>query len=276
MTRRADPRTSRLPVSATQLPAFTPVPRQCNRHDGWTEQRQRDFIEALADTGSVHAACKAVNMSQRGAYHLRRQPGGESFRAAWQAALDLGVQRIEDVAMDRALNGVDVPVYSYGKLVGKRTVYNDRLLMFILRNRAPERFAESGKSPAMKGAIGKMEKRRLKKKWRKKGEAELPERRMMEGKKARAIIEQKLEELRQRVTARKDAEWERLSEETRTAFARAEELKARDLARTAYGAAEETEALPALAETKVECEDEAAPEEHPRVRIRTAKDDGWG
>ena len=37
-------------------------------------------------------------MSQAGAYHLRRQPGAQSFRAAWQAAIDLGVQRIEDVA----------------------------------------------------------------------------------------------------------------------------------------------------------------------------------
>ena len=111
MTRKADNREQRLPVPAGELPDFVPVPREYNRHDGWTEDRQRRFIAALADTGSVHAACKAVNMSQAGAYYLRRQRGAESFRAAWRAAIDLGVQRIEDVAMDRALNGVDVPVY---------------------------------------------------------------------------------------------------------------------------------------------------------------------
>jgi hypothetical protein len=98
MTRKADNREQRLPVPAGELPDFVPVPRHCDRHDGWTEDRQRRFIAALADTGSVHAACKAVNMSQAGAYHLRRQPGAESFRAAWAAAIDLGVQRIEDVA----------------------------------------------------------------------------------------------------------------------------------------------------------------------------------
>ena len=98
MTRKADNREQRLPVPAGELPDFVPVPRQCARHDGWTVERQRRFIAALADTGSVHAACKAVNMSQAGAYHLRRQPGAASFRAAWQAAIDLGVQRIEDVA----------------------------------------------------------------------------------------------------------------------------------------------------------------------------------
>lgn len=60
MTRRKDPRTARLPVSAGELPAFTPVPRQYQRHDGWTPERQRSFIEALADLGSVEAASRPL------------------------------------------------------------------------------------------------------------------------------------------------------------------------------------------------------------------------
>ena len=43
--------------------------------------------------------------------------------------------------MDRALNGVEELVYFYGELAGTRVVHNDRLLMFLLRNRAPDRFA---------------------------------------------------------------------------------------------------------------------------------------
>src|SRR5690606_10043615 len=78
-----------------------------NRHDGWTPERQLGFIEALADTGSVKSAAHAVNMTPEGAYHLRRHPQAEEFRKAWEAALALGVQKIEDVAMDRALNGVE-------------------------------------------------------------------------------------------------------------------------------------------------------------------------
>lgn len=122
------------------VPAFTPVPRKY-RHDGWTEQRQRAFIDALAETGSVKHAAKRINMSPEGAYALRRQPDAEEFRAAWAAALDHGVQRLEDIAMERALHGVEVPVYSYGKIIGSRIVHNDRLLMFLLRNRATHRFA---------------------------------------------------------------------------------------------------------------------------------------
>jgi hypothetical protein len=143
---------------------FTPVPRLCERHDGWTAERQRGFIEALADYGSVRAAANSVGLAAEGAYRLRRQPGAEEFAAAWEAALDHGVRRVEDVAMDRALNGVEVPVYSYGKLVGTRTVYNDRLLMFMLRNRAPERFCADGARGL--NAVDRMRQKRLKEAWR--------------------------------------------------------------------------------------------------------------
>ena len=152
------------------LGAFTPVPRQTQRHDGWTPERQRGFIEALADTGSVRSAAHAVNMTPEGAYVLRRHPQGNSFRKAWEIALALGVQRLEDVAMDRALNGVEVPVYAYGTIVGTRVVYNDALLMFLLRNRAPDRFAADSLNGPDAATQSQLE--RLKREWRKEWEAE--------------------------------------------------------------------------------------------------------
>lgn len=41
--------------SGAPIPDFTPVPRRY-RHDGWTPERQKAFIEALADTGCVTRA----------------------------------------------------------------------------------------------------------------------------------------------------------------------------------------------------------------------------
>jgi hypothetical protein len=115
------------------LPDFDAVPRRNARHDGWTPERQRAFIEALADTGSVSRACGQVNMTTVGAYYLRRQPGAEGFRRAWEAALDFGVARMKDIAFERAVEGTLVPVITGGKLIGYRRIYNDRLLMFCLR-----------------------------------------------------------------------------------------------------------------------------------------------
>lgn len=91
MTRRKDPAAIRTPLGQMEaaghhVPAFEPVPRKF-RHDGWTPDRQRAFIAALADTGNVMRACERVGMTTVGVYYLRRQPGAESFAAAWRAAL---------------------------------------------------------------------------------------------------------------------------------------------------------------------------------------------
>ena len=59
MTKQADPRTTRLPVPAGELPTFTPVPRQRMRRGGWSAERQRAFIEALA-LGAPPAAAHAL------------------------------------------------------------------------------------------------------------------------------------------------------------------------------------------------------------------------
>lgn len=128
--------TSPDPCAATRPapPAFTPVPRKCARHDGWTPARQRAFIDALNDTGSVKAACAVVNMAEVGAYKLRRDPGAEEFAAAWAAAQENGIGILRDALMHRAIHGVEVPVYSYGKLVGTRRAYNDRIGTFMLAN----------------------------------------------------------------------------------------------------------------------------------------------
>ncbi len=225
MTRRKDPRTARLPAAAGELPTFTPVPRRCERHDGWTPERQRGFIEALADTGSVEAASRAVDMSSVGAYHLRRQPGAESFRAAWEAALAHGIQRVEDVAMDRALNGVEEPVYSYGKIVGTRIRHNDRLLMFMLRNRAPERFAAGG-GPKGLNAVSQMQLEKLKKQWLKEHEASQPH---VTNAEVRASINRKIDVAHRQFQREVEVRWAALTDETRAAWAHFIALRTRDL-----------------------------------------------
>jgi len=121
-------------VPPEELPPFIPVPRQVARHDGWTPARQIAFIEGLADTGCVAIAARMVNMSPESAYQLRRQPGAESFRRAWDSAQALGLLPVKDEAFHRAMHGQLVPVFVGGKLMGFRRKKNDRLLMFILRH----------------------------------------------------------------------------------------------------------------------------------------------
>ncbi len=120
-------------------PAFDPVPVRY-RHDGWTPDTQLEFIQALADTGCVDEAARAVGMSRNSAYALRRRPDAQAFRLAWAAAKNVMVERLDDAAMSRAINGVPVPVFHNGEQVGERRHYDERLTMFLLRYRDPVRY----------------------------------------------------------------------------------------------------------------------------------------
>ena len=207
------------------LPAFTAVPRQRERHDGWTPERQRRFIAALADTGSVKAAAHAVNMTPEGAYLLRRHEQGGEFRKAWEAALACGVQQLEDIAMERARYGIEVPVYHFGAVVGTRRVYNDSLLMFLLRNRAGERFSADSWQNADAATQSKL--KRLREQWRQEWEEEQA-RNSPSTEEIRRSIEAKMLALRDQVLRRRAAELEAASDKTRQLHAALQQSIAED------------------------------------------------
>ena len=120
---------------------WVPVLRK-RRADGWSPQRQRDFIAALADTGSVKAATRIVGMSEQSCYRLRREPGAENFATAWDAAVQQASLRLVDIAFERAINGIaeKIEYDANGDPMEPRRRYNDRLLMFLLRAHQPERY----------------------------------------------------------------------------------------------------------------------------------------
>ncbi|MBB6425810.1 hypothetical protein [Sphingopyxis sp. JAI128] len=114
------------------------------RKDGWSPDKQRAFIEALADCGSVASAARAVGMSESTAYRLRRSPGAEAFDRAWSAAIDAASKKLLDAAFERALVGTDEPVFDRdGHRVGRRLRQSDRLLMFLLRAYGPDCFRDA-------------------------------------------------------------------------------------------------------------------------------------
>ncbi len=95
---------------------------------------------ALAAGGCVRDACRAVGMSFASAYALRSRPAAIAFRAAWEAALDFAMSRLEDAALARAIQGVPRPVFYRGEQVGEWREHDERLAMFLLRYRRPQRF----------------------------------------------------------------------------------------------------------------------------------------
>lgn len=125
---------------------FSPVPRKCSRFDGWTDEKQREFIVTLAATGSLRAAAASVNMSESGAIALRKAQGAASFSRAWGKAVTVAAARIREVMVDHALNGVPEPVFYAGKQVGERRRFNLRTQQFLLEKGAAAADARTNES----------------------------------------------------------------------------------------------------------------------------------
>lgn len=107
-------------------------PPRAVRHDGWTADRERIFLETLADTGVVADACRASGMSRDAAYAYRRRASGRAFALGWNGAQLLARARVSDDVMSRSVHGVIDRVYRNGELVAERHRYDNRLTMAVL------------------------------------------------------------------------------------------------------------------------------------------------
>lgn len=105
-----------------------------------TARRRKRFLEYLESTGHVLRSAAAAHASIRAFYRWREDDPG--FAADWEAALECAIDRLEDEAFRRALEGVEVPVYYQGKPVGALSRYSDRLLIFLLTRLRAKRYQD--------------------------------------------------------------------------------------------------------------------------------------
>jgi len=121
------------PEDEDELPAFTPIPMQRSRRDGWTPERQRGFIAALAESGIVAKAARSVGMGVTSAYALRQRRGAESFAAAWDRVEHEARFRAFTFVLNHAINGATRPRFYRGRFVGTVHSAEDRMAMAALR-----------------------------------------------------------------------------------------------------------------------------------------------
>ena len=105
------------------------------RDDRWSKRKMAEFLRALAARQSVAAAARSVGMSRQSAYKLRNRLKGEPFDIAWEAAFQHGYDALHQAALERALHGVEVPVFHKGEQVGTRRHFDERLTTFLLARR---------------------------------------------------------------------------------------------------------------------------------------------
>jgi hypothetical protein len=154
--------TRKTPRQATSLVAYAPAPEPedddpllmfapylhaCPRGNSITPDKQRKFIAMLAATGIVSQAARGIGKSMEALYKLRHRPGAEAFSAAWDAAVERGLTRLEDCALERALQGTPTPIVAGGEVVGWWGKPDNHLLRFLLQQRLPAKYGSKAIQP---------------------------------------------------------------------------------------------------------------------------------
>lgn len=123
---------TKVAADADPLPDYTPVSLTRQRHDGWTAERQRTFLAALAETGCISEACRLSGITARSAHRLRRHSLGKRFAEAWDQALRNATAGLMTLAYERAVRGGVRETWRNGELVAETREPSDKMLMFVL------------------------------------------------------------------------------------------------------------------------------------------------
>ena len=100
--------------------------------DRWTAEKMAQFLRQLSATHSVSAAARSVGMSRQSAYRLRSRLKDQAFDLAWDVAFQHSYNNLAHAALERALNGVEVPIYYHGEQVGSYHRFDERLTVALL------------------------------------------------------------------------------------------------------------------------------------------------
>lgn len=98
------------------------------------------FLNALAESGNIGASAKKARVPRRTVYDWRASD--PDFASTWDAAVELGVDALEDEATRRAKDGTLRPVFQGKEHVGDVREFSDTLLIFLLKGRRPGKFKD--------------------------------------------------------------------------------------------------------------------------------------
>jgi hypothetical protein len=110
-----------------------------SRRAAITAAKRDAFLAALAAGRTVTDAAKVAGATREGFRLIRKRD--QVFAEAWDDAYEQGADLLEGEALRRAVEGVERPIVSGGKVVTTVREYSDKLLILLLKGRRPEKYA---------------------------------------------------------------------------------------------------------------------------------------
>jgi hypothetical protein len=104
-----------------------------------SKARREVFLDAIRSGHTVRRACDIAEITP--SWYVRERQRNPEFAAAYDEAKELGVQAIEQVAIDLAL-GKQRPVHYRGEVVDHVDEYSERMIELLLKARRPELYGD--------------------------------------------------------------------------------------------------------------------------------------
>jgi hypothetical protein len=100
------------------------------RSDGWTPRKRQQFLEVLRREASLREAARAVGLSKTSVTRLRDKD--PEFDRQCETALAAIRPSLLETAYQRAVIGIEEPVFQGGKQVGTRRKVSDSMLRLLI------------------------------------------------------------------------------------------------------------------------------------------------
>jgi AcrR family transcriptional regulator len=98
------------------------------------------FLRIFATLGNVLKSAEGAGVGRRTVYHWLEDDA--RFKELYAEAREDALDRLEEEARRRAVDGVLEPVYQGGRKVGEIRQFSDTLLMLLLKSKRPDVFRD--------------------------------------------------------------------------------------------------------------------------------------
>lgn len=106
----------------------------------YKQDKKEPFLEQFKKYGTIVSAAKAVGISREVVYLWRRED--HEFARSLDEINEEVTEKLEISAFQRAVEGIEKPIYYRGQRVGATREYSDALTMFLLKARNPQNYKD--------------------------------------------------------------------------------------------------------------------------------------
>lgn len=103
-------------------------------------QKQKEWLKHYPECCSVRMTAKKSGVSITSYYEWMHDENRPNFRLAMESCKEMANQTLEDAMHERAIHGVDEPIFYKDEQIGAKTHFSDGLALALAKANMPEKY----------------------------------------------------------------------------------------------------------------------------------------